>query len=232
MKSSQRGDITIWAIVGIVVLIALVVGLAKVASGPGTDTKVMPTRTIERGAATSTVTLVEYGDFQCPACKTAWPLVETLYQEFGSRVHFVWRQYPLRNLHKNGNNAALAAEAAWHQGKFWEMYNMLYENQEKWSEEGTAPKIFEGYAEEIGLDLAQYKQDVASPAVKLAVDADVNEARAKHIPGTPSFLLNGEMIKPGKLEEFRGILNDALLKAGTDVVASTTLQLSPLPVVK
>lgn len=225
--SQQKGDITIWAIVGIVVLIAVVVGLAKLASGPGADTATLPTRTIDRGLTTSTVTLVEYGDFQCPACKLVLPTTELLFKEYGDRVHFVWRHFPLRNLHKNAEPAARASEAAWKQGKFWEMYEKLYAGQEDWSGLSNASEKFEQYAEEIGLNLATYTQDVMSTETRLAVNADANEARLKKVPGTPAFSLNGEMIKPASLEEFRQLLDTAL--GVTSIEASSTLQLSPLP---
>jgi len=224
----KRGDATIMGIVVIVILIAVIVGLAKIASPTQTTTNALPTRTISRGAVTSPVVITEYADFQCPACKTVLPMIGALYKEFGNQVQFVFRQFPLRSIHVNGDIAARTAEAAYNQGKFWEMFEKLYGNQEVWSIEANPQTTFEKYAEELGMNVAVFKNDLISKEVVLTIDADINEAKKLKINGTPTFAINGEKIAPESAEEFRNLVVAALAKAGvysssTPATATTTV---------
>ncbi len=165
-----------------------------------------------RGSATSTAVLVEYSDFQCPACKAYEPLMQQVIAAYGDRVAFVYRNFPLYQIHLNADAAARAAEAAGRQGKFWEMHDLLFANQETWDKLVNPWSSFDAYAATIGLNVEQFKTDVASPEVAQAVANDYARGIAQAVSGTPSFFLNGTQIKPGSYQDFAAIL-DAVLAA-------------------
>lgn len=167
-----------------------------------------------KGNKNASITLVEYLDFECEACRAYYPLVKQLAEEFKTDVRFVNRYFPLPG-HKNGMQAALAVEAATKQGKYWEMHDTLYDNQSSWGEKSVAdPKIFEGYAAQIGLNLDQFKRDVASKEVKERVERDRNSGNRLGVSGTPTFFLNGEKIpNPKNAEDFKTFIKAAIGKA-------------------
>ena len=163
-----------------------------------------------KGNRESKVILIEYGDFQCPACKSYFPIVKQLAQEYGDRMQFVYRHYPLPQ-HYNAKPSAYAAEAAGKQGKFWEMHDKIYENQDAWAA-GSGKEIFENYASQLGLNMDQYKADRDSEAVKEKVNLDYKSGVQAGIRGTPTFFLNGTQIQPGNLTEFKSLIEDAITK--------------------
>ena len=167
-----------------------------------------------KGNKDASVTIVEYLDFECEACGAYYPLVKQLAEEFKNDVRFVNRYFPLPG-HKNGLPAALAVEAAGKQGKYWEMHNILFDNQKTWGEKQSPdPSIFEGYAKQIGLNMDQYKKDVGSNEVKERVNRDKNSGTKLGVSGTPTFFLNGEKIpNPKTPEDFKTFINAAILKA-------------------
>lgn len=167
-----------------------------------------------KGNKEVSVTLVEYLDFECEACGAYYPLVKQLAEEFKEDVRFVNRYFPLPG-HKNGMQAALAVESAAKQGKYWEMHDKLFGEQKNWGEKTAAdPKIFEGYAQQIGLNLEQFKKDVASKEVKDRVERDKNSGTRLGVSGTPTFFLDGDRIpNPKTPEDFKTFINAAILKA-------------------
>lgn len=168
-----------------------------------------------KGPADAPVTIIEYSDFQCPACATYYTLVERLMNESTTTVRFVYRHFPLFPIpHKNAVIAAEASEAAALQGKFWEMYSLIFENQRLWETSDTASTIFEGYAERIGLNLDAYKKDIVSDAVKARVERDRREGDALGINSTPTFFINGKaIINPNSYESFKKLIDEAALGA-------------------
>lgn len=164
-----------------------------------------------KGSPNAKVTLIEYLDFECGACGAYFPLVKALASEFPNDLQVVTRYFPLSS-HKNGLSSALAVEAAARQGKFWQMHDLLFDQQRAWAGRQTSsPKIFEAYAEELGLDLKKFKSDVNSKSVKQRVERDRQAARQLNLPGTPSFFLNGKMIQnPRNADEFRALIKDAM----------------------
>lgn len=140
---------------------------------------------------TGPVTVVEFGDYQCPACAAAHPALKQLAEQNGSDVTFVFRNYPLTQIHRNAVASAKAAEAADRQGKFWEMHNKIYENQKAWENSGEAAAVFAGYAQELGMNVDQFNSDVADQAIKDRIDADVADGNAVEVAATPTVFING-----------------------------------------
>ena len=163
------------------------------------------------GSPTAKATLVEYLDFECEACGAYFPLVKQLEKDFPNDLRVVRRYFPLPG-HRNGMTAALAVEAAARQGKYEEMHDLLFTEQDKWGEKAApTPEVFEAYAAQLGLDIAKFKTDVGSQSVKDRVQRDVDSGKALGNPGTPSFFLNGERIQnPQGLEPFRGVIQQAV----------------------
>lgn len=153
------------------------------------------------GSAQAPVTLIEYGDFQCPACRAAYPFVQQLKQEYGDQVAVVFRHFPLTAIHQNALPAARAAEAAAKQGAFWELHDLLFERQEEWANAAGAASIFEDYAEELGLNVEQFNTDRNSQSVQDAVAFGQKSGQQLNVNSTPTFFLNGERIQnPGSYE--------------------------------
>ncbi len=165
------------------------------------------------GSPDAKVTIVEYLDFECEACGAYYPLTTQLKSEYKDSIRFVARYFPLPG-HRNSRTAAHAAEAAGKQGKFWEMYDVLFTKQSEWGEQQVANQNqFEKYAVEIGLDIEQWKKDVLSPEVIKRVDDSYNEAQSLNLSGTPTFFFNGKQIKsPQGYEPFKKLIDDALAK--------------------
>lgn len=155
-----------------------------------------------KGNPEATVTLTEYSDFQCPACAQFYPVVSGIVEEYGDSVKLEYRHFPLITIHPFAVPAAKAAEAAGQQGKFWEMHDKLFENQTTWSSAVNPRAYFDQYAEEIGLDVALFKQHYKASVIEDHVKSHYEEARELGLSGTPSFLLNGERMEFGTFEEF------------------------------
>lgn len=159
------------------------------------------------GPANAPVTLIEYLDFECEACGAYFPLVKQLEKDFPNDLRVVRRYFPLPG-HRNGLPAALAVEAAAQQGKYSEMHDLLFTKQSEWGEKSApTPAVFEAYAQELGLDMKKFKQDVASQEVAARVQRDVETGRALGNNGTPTFFLNGEKIQnPQGYEPFKALI--------------------------
>ena len=153
--------------------------------------------------------LVEFLDFECESCRAAHPLVEELKKEYGDRITFVNRYFPLPG-HRNSGTAALAVEASAQQGQYEQMAAKLFDTQPLWGgkQESQAP-LFRGYAEELGLDLARYDAAVADEKTKERIRKDVADGTAFGVTGTPTFYLNGKKLILNTETEFRQMLTDA-----------------------
>ena len=142
------------------------------------------------------VTLEEFGDYQCPPCGELHPILKQLKQESGPNLNFVFRNLPLTTIHKNSLVAAQAAEAARMQNRFWEMHDLLYENQNLWSDDVNPRTIFLKWAADLGLDTTRFARDLDSKQVKLRIEADQEAAAELGINGTPTVLVNGRQLRP------------------------------------
>lgn len=146
------------------------------------------------GSPTALVVVEEFADFQCGSCGAAHPVMKEIQSIYGSRIKMIFRNFPLP-MHKWGYDAAVTAEAAGMQGKFWAMHDQLFTNQQTWSS-GTADTkaLWKGYAEKIGLNMQTFDNDVAGMAAKSRVDQDIARGKAAGVSSTPSVYINGELI--------------------------------------
>lgn len=166
-----------------------------------------------KGDREARITLIEYSDLQCPACRAYYPVVNKLTDEFGQSVLFSYRHFPLRQIHFNSQLASQAAEAAGVQGKFWEMHDLLFERQDKWVNEKDPKALFEEYAKELGLNIDQFKNDLQSNEVENQVEKDYQSGVKAGVNATPTFFLNGiKLQNPATLEEFRDIIQKQIEK--------------------
>jgi protein-disulfide isomerase len=140
------------------------------------------------GAYGAPITLVEYGDFECPNCKQAAPAVKLLLERFEERVRLVFRHFPLEEVHPHALLAAEAAEAAGAQGKLWPMHDLLFENQSH-----LKLSNLHGYAERLGLDMARYTAEMDDHVYLQRVREHIEGARASGVHATPTFFLNGKV---------------------------------------
>lgn len=162
------------------------------------------------GNANAQVVLMEYLDFECPACAAYHPVIEEVKAQYGDRVAFVTRHFPLF-IHPNARNAAYAAEAAAKQGRFGDMADRLFENQREWARGSDASETFENYAVAMGLNMDQYRADVDSAEARNKVDSDLEKGKAMGVNSTPSFYLNGQKIdNPSGADALRALLSEAL----------------------
>jgi protein-disulfide isomerase len=158
-----------------------------------------------KGNPEASVTLVEFSDFQCPFCSRVSPTLEKINKEYADQVVIVFKHLPL-SIHPKAPAAHAAAEAAHRQGQFWEMHDRIFSSQRDLS-----PQTFRGYAQEMGLDLAQYDRDVASEEVAARVEADTREAAKLGVTGTPSFFVNGRFLSGAQpFESFKRIIDEEL----------------------
>lgn len=161
-------------------------------------------------AADGKVTLVEFLDFECEACGAFYPYVEQLRQDYAGQITFVTRYFPLPG-HQNSRPAAIAVEAASEQGKFEEMYRVMFQTQTQWGKrQDSQAAVFRGFAVELGLDMAAFDAAVADPATLDRVLYDFNEGVALGIESTPTFFLNGEMMTITTIDDFRAQIDATL----------------------
>jgi protein-disulfide isomerase len=143
----------------------------------------------QSGNTKAGVILVEYGDYQCPYCGRAYPLIKKLLKEKGEQVHFVFRNFPLQEIHPMALSAALAAEASAMQHKFWEMHDMIFENQKELSL-GALLK----FSKDLGLDEQRFGRDWQSESTLSRVEADFESGLHSGVNGTPTFFVNGNRL--------------------------------------
>ncbi len=159
--------------------------------------------------------LIEYGDFQCPACGAFHPILQS-FEASGSpnlniskRIAFVFRHYPLVTVHQNALSAAYASEAASDQGKFWEMHNLLFENQKDWSTLQNPTDYFITLADKLKLNTAQFKKDLDSTQIKKRVEEDRSSGDQAQVSSTPTFFLDGKKLDIQTLDQFTQLLQAA-----------------------
>lgn len=161
--------------------------------------------TAERGEPQK-VQILKYSDYQCPACKAYIPVQEELKREFGDMIEFEYRHFPLSG-HQFAELAARAAEAAREQDKYEEMHDLIFEYQEAWSE-GGAEGYFTDFAEEIGLDMEQFEEDLTSDEIRQRVESQRQEGIRRQVNATPTFFINGQRLRqnPQSYDQFKSMV--------------------------
>ena len=149
---------------------------------------------IVKGFKSAPLTLIEYSDFQCPACRVQHGMIRSAWKDVRRKVKLVYRHFPLTRIHPHAMLAAHYTEAANRQGKFWEMHDLLFDNQAIWSKLDDPRKQFDQYASQLGLDLDKLKQDMESDVVKDKISADIASARKAGVSSTPTLFLEGELL--------------------------------------
>jgi protein-disulfide isomerase len=191
-----------WIVIGVIVAL-LVGGSLWLGSSAGeTYNEGVEIKAHTMGSDAAAVTLTEYSDFQCPACGQFQPVVEEILAQYGDSLKFEYKHFPLIQIHPYAEPAAIAAEAAGQQGKFFEYAHLLFTNQAVWSKSNPAA-FFAKYAEEVGLDVEQFTRQQKSSVIKAHVRAQFDEARALGLTSTPSFYLNGQKMNITTIDDFK-----------------------------
>lgn len=151
-----------------------------------------------RGPANAPVTLEEFGDFQCPPCGTMAGAIQQIERDYGPNLRMIFRQYPLVT-HQHAREAAMAAEAAGLQGRFWDMHNLLYQEQPVWSKAAVVTSIFVDYALRLNLDVARFTEDIRGERAKGRLAADQRRAAKLGVTMTPTIFINGRIVENASL---------------------------------
>jgi len=163
-----------------------------------------------QGNKNAKVVLIEYSDFECPACKIFAQEIQSIVDEFSEHIVFTYRHYPL-NIHEYAIQAAYAADAAGAQGKFWDMHDMLFLTQEEWASQKNPEESFFNYAKNLGLDMKKFEEDYNSKSVRGRVEASQSFAQELGLTGTPSLFINGKKINnPRSHESFRKLIRETI----------------------
>jgi protein-disulfide isomerase len=157
------------------------------------------------------VIIINYSDFQCPACAYYSPMLKSLASDYPDDLQIVYRHFPLRTIHPHADLAAYAAEAAGLQEKFWEMSGLIYGRQNDWAKNPNAKTVFLSYASELGLDKSRFEKDIRSEEVRAKVEADLQSAKKLNLNSTPTLILNGNKItNPASMEKFKELIDAEL----------------------
>lgn len=181
-------------------------------SAPGTNSGDATASNHVAGKKDSAIKFEEYGDYQCPFCAQYYPIINQVKQKYADRVSFQFRNFPLTQIHKNTMAASRAAEAAALQGKFWQMHDLLYENQTSWESVSSPTSMFDQYAQQLSLNMNQYRKDQNSSKVLNTINADVAAGQALGVNSTPTFFLDGKKLTspPTDLAGFSKLIDAAI----------------------
>jgi len=201
IKSEQKSnklnrELRILLMIGIPIIVVLMVGISlyNVNQPAKDDSRLVREDSKTLGPVNAPVTIVEFLDPECEACRAAFPAVKQLLEDYGNDIRLVVRYLPL---HNNSVLAVAATEAAGLQGKYWEMQEELFSHQPDWGEQQTPQtELFIEYAEEIGIDIEQFVNDLDNPDILAKIERDRADAQALGATGTPTFFINGQLVEP------------------------------------
>ncbi len=197
----------------IAVIVAGLIGVFVVFNKPGAATTADGStlvRSDSQRRGSGSVQLVEFGDYQCPSCGAAHPVVQKLLSEYNGKVTFIFRNFPLETIHKNAMLAAKYAEAAAKQNKFWQMHDKLYESQSEWSEQVDPSGKFAEYASTLGINASQLKTDATAAAVTALIQRDMQDGNTVGITGTPTFYVAGKQVASNDYNSLKAAIDAAL----------------------
>lgn len=217
-RKPSEAKIIVWVLLVAVVVAGVIALFAARASSPAAAPQeavedagqlVRENSRVLSQAPEEQAVLVEFLDYECESCRAAYPFIEDLRADYAENVTFVHRYFPLPG-HRNSMNAAVAVEAAAQQGAYEPMYQRMFETQTEWGESAEDKStVFRGFAEDLDLDMAAYDAAVADPATQQRVQQDVADGAALGVSGTPTFFLDGQVLDPESLEEFRAAVDTA-----------------------
>jgi protein-disulfide isomerase len=188
---------TLLLIVGVAVMFSKTAPPINQAGEVVTDQAVLVSgATKSKGPETAPITIVEFSDFQCPACRAVQPTLAQITKEFPDKVRIVYRHFPLDSMHPNARLAAQATEAALAQGKFWELHDKLFEAQDEWQNIGNKDELlakFAEFAEELKIDKQQFLEKIESQEIADLVQRDTEMGNSIPVQATPTFFVNGKM---------------------------------------
>ncbi len=203
----MKQETKVLSIIGAVTLIVLAGGIFFLSksspntASPANTQPVNPQLLIkpdsnQTASQSAKVNLVEFGDYECPSCFQAYPIIKQILGNYDGKINFVFRNFPLPQ-HKNAQIAAEAAEAAGAQGKYWPMHDALYDHQNDWAEVSNPLNIFKTYAQSMGLNMSQFQSDVQSNKFSNKINEDINDGYALGVNATPTFYLNNKLYSVG-----------------------------------
>lgn len=206
LKSDKLFFIGVIAVSIVVVITALLFLSSSGTSSSSSD--LVKSDSNVKGAKDAKVVVVEFSDFECSACKAASDVVNNVIEEYGNKILFVYRHFPLVLYHPDSLKAAEASEAAAEQGKFWEYHDLLFDNQDKLKEEDLLK-----YARDLNLNIEKFKQELDSGKFKDKVEADLSDGEKLGISATPTFFINGKKYQGAlSFDEFKKIIDEELAK--------------------
>jgi protein-disulfide isomerase len=175
------------------------------------------------GNINAKVTLVEFGDYECPSCGAAYQPIKDIVNQYSSNpnFNFVFRNFPLSTVHPNADISAEAAEAAGEQGKYWQMHDLLYENQGTWGDSASPMQYFLKYAQQLGLNVATFQTEVTAGKFEPVIQADVADGNAVGINATPTFFVNGVPIVGDQQSDITSAIAKDLAAAPSSTPAPT-----------
>jgi len=216
-KQEQFKKIAMWAVAAAIVILAIA-GLAFLVNSSSTSSQSVNVakvsdKDITNGVKNAKVTLIEYADFQCPACATYAPTVNQLLAAYEGKILFVYRFFPLTGIHKNAIISAQAGYAAHKQGRFFEMAETLYDSQKDWENLPDPTSNFIDYAKQLKLDVNKFQADLNSQDTKNFIKDSERQAISEGMNSTPTFILNNVKIKnPNGYGAFKKLIDDELNK--------------------
>jgi protein-disulfide isomerase len=222
-----------WAVIIAVVLVFVAIfAFGQKSTGNSGSGTAKPTEHIE-GLGQDHVTLVEYGDYQCPYCGQYYSIVKQVEAQYNSQITFQFRNYPLVSIHQNAFAGARAAEAAALQGKFWQMHDLLYQQNQlyydsngsdaTWIGASNPQTVFDQYAKQLDLNVSKFNQDYASDAVNNTINADMAAGNKLGIDATPTFYLDGKKLNVGEsVSNFQSLINSAIAQKAGKASSTTT----------
>ena len=218
-----------WGVIIIVILAMVGLFVFTGKSNKTTSSSAQPTNHVI-GGGTKHVSLVEYGDFQCPFCGQYYPTLKQITDTYKQDITFQFRHFPITSLHQNAFAASRAAEAAGKQGKFFEMYDALYQTQQSWSSSNAPQSTFEQYAAQLKLDVTKFRADYTSGEVNDAINADMAAGNKLGVQGTPTFFLDGKQVQINNtVEAFKKAIDAEIAKKNPGSSTSSTSSTTPTP---
>lgn len=203
----------VWGLGAIIITVMLLTVYDSLFAPPPSVDEVVETD-IVKGNPDAKLTLVEYSDFQCPACRVQHESIRKIWPQIKGSVRLVYRHFPLRQIHPHAITAARYAEAAGKQDKFWELHDIFFDRQSQWAGAKDIKPFFDGYVAELELNKAKFDKDLASDAVKDKVAADSQSAKKAQAASTPTLFLNGKLLRDVRdAEKLRAVIRQAIKDA-------------------